>query len=102
MRGEFEAELNKMSGYYQKKSQQSLEEKEKLLQEINGLKEQVQELQTALCPPTRREFGGDSSRLELETTNKILSAGHIPAIPIPMHKKPQHSKSIHNLLDKIK
>jgi len=102
MRGEFEAELNKMSAYYQKKTQQSSEEKEKLVQEINGLKEQVQELQNALCPPTRREFGGDSSRLELETTNKILTAGPLQAIPVPMHKKPQHSKSINHLLDKIK
>jgi len=101
MRGEFEAELNKMSAYYQKKSQQSSDEKEKLLQEIAGLKEQVQELQNAICPPTRREFGGDSSRLELETTNRILTTGQLPAISVSMHKKPQHSKSINHLLDKI-
>ena len=97
MKTEFEAELTKMSNYQKKKAQQSLQEKEKLEEEIQELKSQILQLQ---CPPTKREYGGESSRLELETTNRLHVIENIQTIPV--QKKQNQGKDIRKLLTKIR
>jgi len=96
MKSEFEGEIKKMTNYNQKKTQQSREEKEKLEEEIQDLKNQILQLQ---CPPTKREYGCESSRLELETTNRMHLAENIPSIRI--QNKPKQGKEINSLLTKI-